>query len=231
MVFRRKYNVTLSGAQLIRIPMTKAGSTDFAINTDWTPAAGDVKVSKDGGATANIGTLPSYNNGAWEFVLSGTELSAKNILVTIVDSATKAVDDNAFIVETYGHASAMWVPDLTNGTDMALTALADIYHAEIEFNRDQAGSVDEYTVTFFKNGVRLTGGFDSTPTLRVIKRSDGSDLFAAASMTQIASTGIYKLDRTTTSRLTLGESGIAEAVHVISSVSRPFTEIVGRDST
>ncbi len=231
MVFRRKYNVTLSGATLIRIPMTKAGSTDFATNSDWTPATGDVKVSKDGGATANIANLPSYTNGAWEFILNATELSCKQVTVTIVDSATKAVDDNAFIVETYGNASAMLVPDIANGTDLGLTALADIYHCEIEFTRDQAGSVDEYLVSLYKNGARMTSGLDASPTLRVVKRSDGTELFAAATMTQVGSTYHWKLDRTTTNRLSLGEAGIAEFSFVISSVTRLLTRVIGRDST
>ncbi len=231
MVFRRKYNVTLTGGTLIRIPMTKAGSTDFAINTDWTPAAGDVKVSKDGGSTANIANLPSYTNGAWEFILTGTELSCKQVTVTIVDSATKVVDDNAFIVETYGHASAMLVPDIANGTDLGLTALGDVYHAEIQFTRDQALAGDEYTVSLYKNGARMTSGLDAAPTLRVVKRSDGSELFAAATMGQVSSSYHWKLDRTSTNRLTLGEAGIAEFSFVIGGTTRLLTRVIGRDST
>lgn len=231
MVFRRKYSVQLTGALLIRIPMTKAGSTDFATGSDWTPATGDVKVCLDNGTITNIATLPSYDNGAWEFTLAGGELTCKQVVVTIVDSATKAVDDNCFIVETYGHASAMWTVDLTNATDLGLSALADIYHCEIEFTRDQAGTVDEYLVSLYKNGSRMTSGLDAAPTLRVVKRSDGSELFAAATMTQVASTYHWKLDRTTTNRLSLGEAGIAEFSFTISSVTRLLTRVVGRDST
>ncbi len=231
MVFRRKYSVQLTGALLIRIPMTKAGSTDFATGSDWTPATGDVKVCLDNGTIANITTLPTYDNGAWEFTLAGGELQCKQVVVMIVDSATKAVDDNCFIVETYGHASAMWLIDPTNGTDMALTALGDIYHADIQFTRDQAGTTDEYTVSLYKNGERVTSGLDAAPTLRVVKRSDGTELFAAATMTQIGSTYHWKLDRTTTNRLSLGEAGVAEFSFVISSVTRLRTRVIGRDST
>lgn len=108
----RKYNVTLdgttAGSVVVRMSIRKAGSADFAVGADWTPSAGDVKVSKDGGSQANIGTLPSYSNGAWEFILTGTELSAKEIKVNIVDSATKAVDDDEFVLQTFGNASAMY---------------------------------------------------------------------------------------------------------------------------
>lgn len=115
--FLRKYNVTLSGGTLIRIPIIKRAVVDFAVGADFTPAAGDVKISKDGGAAANIGTLPTavaMGNGAyWEFTLTGTELSAKSIVVTVADSATKAVEDTSFVVETYGDASAMYQADLS----------------------------------------------------------------------------------------------------------------------
>lgn len=229
-MFLRKYNTALSGGTLIRIPLPKAGSNDYATSSDWTPAAGDVKVSIDGGTQANIGTLPTYSNGCWNFTLTGAELTGKSIEVNIVDSATKAVDDNAFIIETFGHASAMFVVDFTDATAFGLSSLADIYYADIQFTRDEANATDEYTVSWYLNGVRVTSGITS-PTLRAIKRADGSDLFAAAAMTQIGSTGHYKLDKTTTSRLTVGEAVILEAVATINSASRTWTRNTGRDST
>src|SRR5512138_3225729 len=105
MVFLRKYNTATGSGTHIRIPIVKRGVIDFAVSADWTPAAGDVKVSKDGGAQANITTLPTFSNGAWEFQFSGTELSAKQLEVMVVDSATKAVEDQCFLIETFGNAS------------------------------------------------------------------------------------------------------------------------------
>jgi hypothetical protein len=127
MLFLRKYNVTLdlatAGSERIRIPIRKAGSADFATGSDWTPVAGDVKVGKDGAATAFIGTLPTYSNGSWEFTLSAAELSAKIVEVRIVDAATKAVDDEGFNVETFGNASAMWVTDYTDERRLGMKAI------------------------------------------------------------------------------------------------------------
>jgi hypothetical protein len=118
--FLRKYNVALdlatAGSLRIRIPIRKAGSADYATGSDWTPAAGDVKVAKDGGAQANIGTLPTYSNGSWEFTLSATELSARLVEVRVVDSATKAIDDAGFNVETFGHTSAMFPTNYAGGS-------------------------------------------------------------------------------------------------------------------
>lgn len=103
----RKYGVATVAGTHIRVPMIKADAQDFAASGDWTPATNDVKLSKDGGTQANIGTLPTYSNGAWQFQLTAAELQAKQIEIIVVDAATKAVEDQCIIVETYGHESAM----------------------------------------------------------------------------------------------------------------------------
>ena len=111
-MFLRKYG-TGTGADVI-IPIIKRGVVDFAVSADWTPASGDVKVSKDGGTEANIGTLPVINGtSGWKFVFSDAELQCKSLTVRIVDSATKAIEDQFFIIETYGNASAMFQSDLS----------------------------------------------------------------------------------------------------------------------
>jgi hypothetical protein len=111
-MFLRKYG-TGSGSDVI-IPMIKRGVVDFAVTADWTPASGDVKVSKDGGTEANIATLPVINGTVgWKFVFSDAELQCKSLTVRVVDSATKAVEDQFFVVETYGNASAMFVVDFS----------------------------------------------------------------------------------------------------------------------
>lgn len=112
--YLRKY-ATGTGAD-IYINVPKAGSANHAVSADWTPAAGDVKVSIDGGTAANIATLPTAiamgNSAIWKFVFSNAELTGKIISVTVSDSATKAVDDTGFSIETYGNASALHPFDL-----------------------------------------------------------------------------------------------------------------------
>jgi hypothetical protein len=117
MPFLRKYNTLLvTGTTAIGIPIIKRGVVDYAASGDWTPAAGDVKVWTDG-TPANITNLPTAINSGncthWEFILTAAELSGKTIRVTITDSATKAVEDQHFIIETFGHASAMYVADFS----------------------------------------------------------------------------------------------------------------------
>jgi hypothetical protein len=134
-VYLRKYATTLdattAGSVKVRASIRKAGSADFAAGGDWTPATGDVKVSIDGGSQANIGTLPAYSNGAWEFVLSNTELTGKSVKVTTVDSATKAVDDDAFVVETFGHASAMYPTLYSGGSAAGVFTTSDTAPADV----------------------------------------------------------------------------------------------------
>jgi hypothetical protein len=134
-VYLRKYATTLdattAGSVKVRASIRKAGSADFAAGGDWTPATGDVKVSIDGGSQANIGTLPAYSNGAWEFVLSNTELTGKSIKVNTVDSATKAVDDDAFVVETFGHASAMYPTLYSGGSAAGVFTTSDTAPADV----------------------------------------------------------------------------------------------------
>lgn len=111
MPFMRKYGDGTNG--WVKIPVPKSGFNDFATGSDWTPATGDVKISIDDGAQANITTLPTFSNGGWKFTFSNAELQGKEIHVAVVDAATKAVDDQYFIIETYGHASAKYVNDLS----------------------------------------------------------------------------------------------------------------------
>lgn len=112
--YMRKYGTGTGADIYINIP--KAASANHAVGADWTPSAGDVKVSKDGGAAANIGTLPTAvamgNSAIWKFVFTDAELQAAFVSVTVSDSATKAVDDTGFSIETYGNASALHAFDL-----------------------------------------------------------------------------------------------------------------------
>lgn len=117
-----EYGVALT----LRVPVIKAGSQNFALGADWTPAAGDVKVIKDG-TSANIGTLPAavaHGNAAlWTVSLTAAEMQAQEVIVLISDAATKAVEDQAFVIRTYGNASARHKINLNDSVRAGLTAL------------------------------------------------------------------------------------------------------------
>lgn len=118
----RRYGV----ATYVDVPMITKGVTDFALTADWTPATGDVKVSKDGGTAANITTLPTAitmgNTAYWRFALSATEMQAGCTVVTVGDTATKAVEDQFFAVTTYGHPSAFHSKDPISGAQLYATS-------------------------------------------------------------------------------------------------------------
>jgi len=109
----RKY----ATATHIYVPMVKRGVVDYAVGADWTPAAGDVKVSIDGGAAANIATLPVAvamgQTAYWDFAFSSGETTGKKIVCTVGDSATKAVEDQMITILTYGNASAEFASDFS----------------------------------------------------------------------------------------------------------------------
>lgn len=102
----REYGV----ATTIVFPLIKAGSNDFAVSADYTPVAGDVKISKDEGAAANTTTttptaLTMGNGAVWTLALTATEMQAARITVTIIDATTKAVNDQAILIETFSAGS------------------------------------------------------------------------------------------------------------------------------
>jgi hypothetical protein len=108
-------------------PVVKRAVVDLAVSADWTPATGDTKVSKDGGNVANTTNNPAAVGGSgsalWSLTLTAAELQAGEVVVQIVDSATKAIEDQVIRVYTYGHASAKLQPDLSDVVRMGLTAL------------------------------------------------------------------------------------------------------------
>lgn len=148
MPFLRKYGAG-TGADVI-VPMIVAGGTDHRVGADWTPQAGDVKVSKDGAAAANIGTLPSYIAGiGWKFVFSDAELQCARLSVQVTDSATKAVEDQHFVVETYGHASAQHAFDLD-------TALQSVNTTQISGSSTAANNAEVVFDTDFSTNYNTT---------------------------------------------------------------------------
>jgi hypothetical protein len=100
-------------------PIPKINDTDFAASGDWTPATGDVKVSKDGGNVANITTLPAAVGGTgsvlWRWALSATEMQAAEVVIQVADAA---VENQAFAIQTYGNASAQHAMDLDDGATL-----------------------------------------------------------------------------------------------------------------
>ena len=129
-------------------PIIKAGEVNHAGSGDWTPAAGDVKVSKDEGTQANVGTLPTFSNGEWKWTLSATEMQAAKVYLKTVDSATKAVEDQAFIITTFGHASAHIKADLNEvGAGQRLAVDVEAVSGDTTAADNLESACDNYSAT------------------------------------------------------------------------------------
>ncbi|HXG36514.1 MAG TPA: hypothetical protein VNL15_06070 [Dehalococcoidia bacterium] len=105
-------------------PLIAWGDAEGDYTTAATFAAGDVKISKDGGAQANTTNLPSHiGSGVYKLTLTATEMQAAKIFVTLIDAATKVWADQTILIATYGNASAEHAVDLDDSVRAGLTAL------------------------------------------------------------------------------------------------------------
>ncbi|HEY6244553.1 MAG TPA: hypothetical protein VIX17_11425 [Pyrinomonadaceae bacterium] len=112
-------------------------------------------------------------------------------------------------------------------TDAAVDTGMDSYTAKVWVIKEST-TTDHYAVRWFKNGVPITSGITS-PTIQVIKASDGTDLIASTSLTEIGSTHYFKKDEST-NKLTAGQIYFAKVSATIDSSTRTFDQQVGRDS-
>jgi spore maturation protein SpmB len=153
-------------AYTFRAPIVKAGSTDYALTADWTPAAGDVKISKDGGAFANIATLPTFiaSAAALNWTLSAAETEATEVVIQVIDSATKAVQDQFFRLQTT-KASALQV-----GVPQAAQSAGD---TAITLDATAAAQTD-----FYKGSVVAIISGDGANQARIITAYNGTSKVA-----------------------------------------------------
>lgn len=104
-------------AKTYYFPLVDFGATDFEA-TPVTHAAGDTQRSLDGGAFANTTNAFAHEgNGIYSISVTAAEHQAARIVVTIVDQTSpKAWEDQAILIQTYGHASADMAFDLDSAT-------------------------------------------------------------------------------------------------------------------
>lgn len=112
--------------------------------------------------------------------------------------------------------------------DAAVAADMDSYAAKIWVIKEGA-TADHYAVRWFKNGQPITSGITS-PTIQVIKGSDGSDLIASTALTEIGSTHRFKKDEST-NKMVGGAIYFAVVTATIDGSTRTFDQQIGRDST
>lgn len=121
-----------------------------------TIASGDFQVSKDGGAFANLTTLPSANPASGRAVmidLSATEMTADNVVVQCVDASGAEWCDQLINLQT----TANQLDDLATATNLAtVDTVVDAIKVKTDsLTFTQAGQVDA-NITYV-NGTQVQG--------------------------------------------------------------------------
>ena len=98
-----------------------------SLRTDWTPAAADCEVQKDGGDYVQCTNTAAAEDGTYSITITATEAEAARIVIKVVDAATKVFLDKVIVIETYGNASAQHAFDLDTSTvDLSATGLDSV---------------------------------------------------------------------------------------------------------
>lgn len=215
-------NNSPSGAQYqLRRITDYVGSTKVAsVGPNWT-------TNPSSASTFSILLPENVGVNAWAGVAvadPGTDGLPDVNVERISDDAT-AADNAELMFDGAGYAGGstkLQVEASTAGTGL------DVYQAKVTLLDDNSGSYDRYAVVWFKNGAPVTTGITDAK-IQIIKATDGTDLVAEASMTQIASTGLYRYSEGS-NRVVDGASYIAKATATIDAATRTWYQPVGRDS-
>ena len=98
------YNPPVKNEDFILYITLSDASDPKSFKSNPTIAAGDFQISKDGGAFANLATLPAVTPASGvgvKITLSSTEMNADNVLIVGIDqTATKEWADFALSIPT-----------------------------------------------------------------------------------------------------------------------------------
>ncbi len=132
--YLRKYAV----AATIPFELYKLDGT--GLKTDAASATGDITLYRDEGANEVLDADAFADEGvSYSLVLSQAEMTAKHIIVHIVDQSSPQVWlDKVLIVETYGNASAEHIFDLGTATQNVNVASID----NIDFGATMKASIN-----------------------------------------------------------------------------------------
>lgn len=106
-------------------------------------------------------------------------------------------------------------------------AIQNVYHAVVDYHRDDDETKDRYTVRWFKNGARVTGGI-TNQAITVTDATDASTLINAQSMSDVGN-GLLLYTAEGDERQDLGTPYEAAVGATIDGSTRTFSDQVGRD--
>ena len=157
-----------------------------------TLAAGDVKVSKDGGAFANLTTLPSASPAAGAALmvdLSATEMTADNVVVQFTDAAGAEWCDQMVNIQTTARQLDDMAYPATTGRSLLVDA-AGAVPITTNLKKNQALANFHFLMTDSTTHNPATG-----KTVAVTRCIDGG-AFAAGTLSAVTevSNGMYRVD-------------------------------------
>jgi hypothetical protein len=190
----------------------------FTPETSLTISQSDVRLKKNSenwDEKNESSNATHEENGWYEVPLDATDTDTIGILIVAIN------ESGAFPVwREFQVVSPVIYDFLMNGTN--------VYQAKVWMFDDNGGTTDRYVVCFYKNGQPITSNITS-PTIEVIEAVDGSNLIASTSLSEIASTGLYKYDEDT-DRIVNGAAYIAKIEASIDSEPCNWFQPIGRDS-
>lgn len=240
-------------SQLVQISVQDFGSSSLnnaAFNQDT--GLKSIRSATCQAGSGNSITLDASASATTDFYkgahiyLTGGPGAGQSRLCTAYNGSTKvaSVEPNwitnpvgsstAFAIREDASASAMTTGGITSTSfaagaidDNAVAANMDSYSAKVWVIREGT-TADHYAVAFYKNGQRVTSGVTS-PTIQVIKGSDGTDLIASTALTEIGSTHRFKKDEST-NKMVAGAIYFAVVGATIDGSGRSWDQQIGRDS-
>lgn len=112
--------------------------------------------------------------------------------------------------------------------DAAFAADARRYQAKVWMTDADGDAKDRYVVAFFKDTHPLSSGVTGV-TIQVVRISNGSDLIAPTSMTEVAGTAMFKHDESS-NRMVSGQAYAILISATIDSAVRTWRQPMSRDS-
>ena len=172
--------------------------------------------SRSSHTPANVDTTLSGTHGAGSWA-TATGFAVPGDLMGLVNGAI---------------TSAKIAADAFTATQFDATMQS--YQAKVwSFDDDLAGTPsDRYGVAFFKNGNYITAGITS-PTIRVVRNADGTDLVASVALVPVAGfPGLFRYDETSgPARMVDGQGYFAIVSATIDAATRSWPQQIGRDNT
>lgn len=213
-----------------------APASTALVNTTWT----DARAAKLDNLDTNVGSrlATSGYTAPDNLTIAAIALAVANLnnLSSAQAQAAVAAALAAYSTAKTGDAMALIDSAITAAkiaagaiSASALAADTSTYQAKVWMLVDEANAADRYFTSWYKNGGRVSAGITS-PTIQVVKVSDGTDLVASAGMTQVGATGVFYYNEAT-NRVTAGAVYIALVSATIDGSPRTWTQWLGRDSS